>query len=69
MRPADIKREIERLTVDAALARSQLGVLRTRLSEARAMIDQVRRAAERGADARAEGTPEPEHAQGEAKAG
>jgi hypothetical protein len=42
MRPADIKREIERLTVDAATARSQLSGLRGKLREASSIVSELR---------------------------
>ena len=42
MRPADIKREIERLTVDAATARSQLTVMRSKLREASSIVSELR---------------------------
>jgi hypothetical protein len=42
MRPADIKREIERLTVDAATARSQLMGLRGKLKEASSIVSELR---------------------------
>ena len=42
MRPADIKRELERLTVDAATARSQLTGLRTKLREASSIVAELR---------------------------
>ena len=42
MRPAEIKREIERLTVDAATARSQLTGLRSKLREASSIVSELR---------------------------
>jgi hypothetical protein len=42
MRPADIKRELERLTVDAATARSQLTGLRGKLREASSIVSELR---------------------------
>jgi hypothetical protein len=58
MRPGDIKRELERLTVDASQARAQLAEVRGKLSEARAMIGDIRGALRgAGAEVDAEGTP------------
>jgi hypothetical protein len=42
MRPAEIKREIERLTVDAATARSQLTGLRGKLKEASSIVSELK---------------------------
>jgi hypothetical protein len=42
MRPAEIKRELERLTVDAATARSQLTGLRGKLREASSIVSELR---------------------------
>jgi hypothetical protein len=42
MRPADIKRELERLTVDAGTARSQLTGLRGKLREASSIVSELR---------------------------
>jgi hypothetical protein len=42
MRPAELKREIERLTVDAATSRGQLSTLRTRLREASTVVAEMR---------------------------
>jgi hypothetical protein len=42
MRPTDIKRELERLTVDAATARSQLTSLRVKLREASSIVSEMR---------------------------
>jgi hypothetical protein len=42
MRPADIKRELERLTVDAATARAQLTGLRGKLREASAIVSELK---------------------------
>jgi hypothetical protein len=42
MRPADIKRELERLTVDAATARSQLTVYRGKLREASSIVSELK---------------------------
>ena len=63
MRPGDIKRELERLTVDASQARAQLAEVRGKLSEARAMIGDIRGALRGGATVEAEGTPTPQPAQ------
>lgn len=69
MRPTDIKRELERLTVDASMARTQLSQLRSRLSEARTIVESIREsigAALRGAEAPkpSDGTPEQASTQG-----
>ena len=42
MRPVDIKREVERLTVAAATARSQLTGLRSKLREASSIVSELR---------------------------
>ena len=42
MRPAELKREIERLTVDAATARGQLSSLRVGLREASTIVAELR---------------------------
>ncbi len=42
MRPTEIKREIERLTVAAATARSQLTGLRGKLREASSIVSELR---------------------------
>jgi hypothetical protein len=42
MRPAEIKRDLERLTVDAATARSQLTVYRGKLREASSIVSELR---------------------------
>jgi hypothetical protein len=42
MRPAELKREIERLTVDAATSRGQLSSLRAHLREASTIVAELR---------------------------
>lgn len=69
MRPAEIKREIERLTVDASSARSQIAGLKQRLTEVRSMVTELREtlsgapAAPRQASSEPESTPGPRSAQ------
>ena len=71
----DIQREITRMEAEAAAAKERLAALRDRLSDARAMMEEVRRALGGGAngqpasDTAQEGTPAAEVAQEEAKAG
>jgi hypothetical protein len=43
MRPNDIKRELERLTVDCATARTQLVDLRGRLREASNIVSELKK--------------------------
>jgi hypothetical protein len=73
--PEDIQREIARMEADAAAAKEGLAALRDRLSDARAMMEEVRRALGGNANGRPaddpaqEGTPAAGVAQEEAKAG
>ncbi|MBI4509628.1 MAG: hypothetical protein HY698_08315 [Deltaproteobacteria bacterium] len=69
MRPSDVVRELNRLAMDAATARARLVDLRGRVSEARAIIEEVRGGstpADRPAAVPPESTPEPHLVQGEA---
>jgi hypothetical protein len=68
MRPTDLKRELERLTVDASQARSQLGGLRSKLGEVRSIVSEMRTALGVGASkpTEAESTSAARRAQGEA---
>ena len=54
MRPAELKREIERLTVDAATSRGQLSSLRGRLREASALVEEMRALLTTGSPVRSE---------------
>ncbi len=63
MRPADLKRELERLTVDASQARSQLAEMRVKLSDARSIIDALRGDLRATLREKAESTPAVETAQ------
>jgi hypothetical protein len=69
-RPDEIKRELERLTVEVDTSRTRLAELREKLSDARAIIGKgvVQRALGGGASG-GEGTPPQDGAQEEAKAG
>jgi hypothetical protein len=63
MRPADIKRDLERLTVDASQARAQIVELRAKLLDARSIINQLRNDLRAAPATNAERTPPVEHAQ------
>jgi len=71
----DIQREIARMEAEAAAAKERLSALRDRLSDARAMMEEVKRALGGGANGQPtdgserESTPAAEVAQEEAKAG
>jgi hypothetical protein len=70
MRGAELTGELERLAAAAAAARAQLVDLREQLSQARAMIEDVRRILGDGEDRSLEapdGTPGATGAQGEAR--
>jgi hypothetical protein len=54
MRPAELKREIERLTVDAATSRGQLAGLRGRLREASHLVEEMRALLTTGSTVRSE---------------
>lgn len=43
MRPVDLERELERLTVDAATTRERLAELRPKLARAREVMEELRR--------------------------
>jgi hypothetical protein len=56
VRPAEIKREIERLTVDTSLARAQLGELKAKLLAVQGIVARLRADGTQNPMA-AEGTP------------
>jgi hypothetical protein len=69
MRPVEIERELERLSVDAATARAQLGELRNQLGRARSILDEIHRLLGSEGNGRRsvpDSTPGTGHAQGEA---
>ena len=43
MRPTDLKRDLERLTVDCATSRSQLSDLRGRVKEASNLVSEIKK--------------------------
>ena len=71
MRETDLLRELERVTVDAHTARERLAELRGRLSEARVIVEEVRRilASEERRPSPPDVTSESGHKQEEAEAG
>jgi hypothetical protein len=69
MRPVDIERELERLSIDASTARAQIGEMRNQLGRARTILDEIRRLLVIEEEERrpvTDSTPGAGHAQGEA---